>query len=506
MTGTVQERSNILQEIQTAVRHMAIYGVGNVMIKAIGFLMLPFYTHYLNPKDYGVLEILDLSMSLFALVLNMGLTPAFLRVYAAAGCDEDRRRVVSTGCLFGIVTGLVTFGAGAGFTGPATRLILGPGVPSTYVLLSFAALVLSYMANLPRTYLRALEASGAYTILDTGAVFVLLILNVWFIAVMKLGLAGVLMSSLIVAGVQFAGLSVWALRKAGFHFWMPHLRRMLDFGMPLILSNLGLFVLNFSDRFFLQHLRSLDVVGVYAVGYKFGFMMNYLFVQPFFVMWQSRMYAIHANVEHRTIFRQIFTLYSFGLIFAGLAMSLFSPEVIGVMVEPKFAASQGVVPIVVLSYIFYGLGYFAQLGMLLTDRTKNIGVIGAGAAVVNLLLNYVLISRYGMMGAAWATLLSFMAIAIACYWSSQRVFPLTLGVGRVGTGLVLAIVLYLACSSVSAGIGITLGMKVAALAAFPLLAWKTGVIPASLAGVLMAGAGKLWSRSRQLAKACVAGQ
>ena len=507
MMETAVEQNTILGEMRTAVRHMAVYGVGNILVKAVGFVMLPFYTHYFSPKDYGILEILDLSMSLFALVLNMGLTPAFLRVYAAAESPEAQRHVVSTGCIFGIATGAATFLAGVGFVGPATRLLFGPGVPSTYILLSFSALTLNYMANLPRTYLRALEASGTYTVVDTCGVFTLLALNVWFIAVLKVGLAGVLWSSVIVAGLQFSGLSVWALRRAGFWFRVGQLRYMLNFGVPLILSNLGLFVLNFSDRYFLQHLRSLDVVGVYAVGYKFGFMMNYLFVQPFFVMWQTRMYAIHANPEHRNVFRQFFAVFSLGLFFAGLAMSLFCSDVMRVMVEPRFAAGQDVVPVVVLAYVFYGLGYYAQLGMLLTDRTKLIGVLGAATAALNLVLNYVLISRYGMMGAAWATLISFAANAAACYWGSQRVFPLPLGLGRMWCGLLLAAALYLPFRLwTPLGWGGTIALKLIALAAFPVLVWKTGILPASVSRTAVEAASRFRLQSRQFAKGFAAGR
>jgi O-antigen/teichoic acid export membrane protein len=502
MTETVQEHESILREIRTASRHMAIYGIGNVLVKALGFLMLPFYTHYLNPRDYGILEILDLSMSLFALVLNMGLVPAFLRCHAAAETPEKKLRLVSTSCTFGIATGLLTFFAGLSLVRPVTTLLFGPAVPATYVLISFSALILNYIATLPRTYLRAREESGTYVTADTLAVFALLLLNVYFIAVLKVGLAGVLLSSLIVAAIQCIGFSIWALRKTGIQFHAPDLKRMLRFGLPLVLANLGLFVLNFSDRFFLQHLRSLDAVGVYAVGYKFGFMMNYLFVQPFFVMWQSRMYAIHANPGHRRVFKEIFALYSLGLLFAGLAMALFCPEVIQVMVERRFSASQDVVPIVVLAYVFYGISYYAQLGMLLTDRTKAIGLIGAGAAVLNLALNYILIMHYGMMGAAWATLLSFAAIALASYWSSQRVFPLPLGVGRMMLGLLLALALYL---PFRAGIGgqplAVMALKAAALAAFPILAWKTRILPESVSATIIAGGSRLWFSSRRCASA-----
>jgi O-antigen/teichoic acid export membrane protein len=482
MVAAVQERDNTLYEIQTAIRHMAVYGIGNVLVKALGFLMLPFYTHYLGPADYGILEILDLSMSVFALVLNMGITPAFLRCYAGAPSAEEKRQIVSSGCIFGLATGVLTFLVGIGLVGPASAALFGPSIPALYLGLSFTAIVVNYMANLPRTYLRALDKSGAFTIVDTASVLFLLVLNVVFIAVLRIGLAGVLWSSLIVAVLQFAGLTVWAFGKTGFHFDRKPLARMLNFGLPLIVANLGLFVLNFSDRFFLKHFRSLDVVGIYAVGYKFGYMMNYLFVQPFFIMWQTRMYAVHARPEHPRIFREIFALYTLGLLFAGLGMSLFSTEAVRLMVAPKFAQSQDVIPIVVLSYVFYGLSYYAQLGMYLTDRTRLVGIIGALGAGVNLLLNFFLIRSWGMMGAAWATLLSFVFITAVSYLCSERVFPLRLGMGRMASAMLLVSGLYAICRIwTPTQWAPAVSIKLLVLAAFPLFAWKTGMLPAGAA-------------------------
>ncbi len=106
---SIQEQETIATEIGTAVRHGAVYGLGSVLAKGIGFFMLPLYTHYLNPADYGVLEILDLSMSLFGMFLGMGMISALLRCYTGAHSVEQKRKIVSTGLLFVIVTGLVTF-------------------------------------------------------------------------------------------------------------------------------------------------------------------------------------------------------------------------------------------------------------------------------------------------------------------------------------------------------------------------------------------------------------
>ena len=194
-----------------------------------------------------------------------------------------------------------------------------------------------------------------------------------------------------------------------------------------------------------------------------------------------------SQAEYPSIFRQIFALYTLGLLFVGLAMSLFSGEIVRLMLPPRFAASLYVIPVVVLSYIFYGLSYYTQLGMFLTDRTKLIGVIGAVAAGVNLLLNYFLIRAYGMMGAAWATLLSFAFIAVVSYGCSQRVFRLPLGIGRMFGAMLVAVGLYLASRLWSPEtLAAAMLLKSFVLAAFPVLLWKTGLVPESAAATISA--------------------
>jgi O-antigen/teichoic acid export membrane protein len=479
MVETEQQKSSVVSEMGTAIRHSAVYGLGNVVAKAIGFLMVPFYTHFLAPADYGMLEILDISMSLLGMVLNMGMAAALMRCYSLAPTLPQKNRVVSTAFLFVTLTGLLTFVVGAAVTPQASHMLLGPNVPSSFLLMAFSSFVLGYIANLPRTYLRALEASGSFVMVDSAALFLMLGLNIYFIAVLKIGAVGILLSSLIAAALQVILLSFWTVKKAGFGFSGKLLRQMIGFGLPLIFSNLALFTLNFADRFFIRHFQSLDVVGIYAVGYKFGFMLNYLIVQPFFVMWQGRMYEIYKQPDHASIFGQIFMLYSVVLMYAGLALATFSPEIGLFIVGPSFAGTASIIPVVTLAYVFCGIGYFNQLGMFLTNRTKIIGMLSAGAAVLNLVLNYFLVLNEGMIGAAWATLLSFAVMAVAGFFFSQRLFPLPLAAGRAGIALVLGVCLYLASRWLSGSLALMVLMKISLLLAYPLILWKGRVLSRS---------------------------
>ena len=481
-----EERSAVTKEIGTALRHTLVYGLGGILAKAISFVFLPFYTHYLTPRDYGVLEILDLSMSLLGMFLNMGMTAALLRYYGAAYSEDDRRKVVGSTFVFVILTGVLVFLLGVPFVPAVTRLVLGRGVPPTYLYLSFAYFVLGYVGNIPYTYMRAKEASGTLVTLDVLSTLAMLVVSIYLIAGLHLSILGVLLSPMIVGIVKVGVLIRWMLPDIRLRIDWKLLRQTLAFGAPLILSNLTMFTLNFADRFFLQHFASLSAVGVYAVGYKFGYAISVLLIQPFNMMWQARMYMVYQRSDHREIFQQVFMLYASVLTFAGLAVALFSSEIIRLMVDPRYSASEPVVPVVAFAYVFLGLAYYLQLAMFLTGRTGLIGAVSVGAAAVNLLLDYVLIRRYGMIGAAWATVLGFLVLAAGSYVLSRRAFPLGLPIERVLRGMLLALGVYIASRYILiSSLGLTLLVKTSLLGAFLVMLRLARVLAAPEIGTLI---------------------
>ncbi len=478
-TETIGSGSSAANQLNTAVKQTATWGFGSIAVKAASFVMLPLYTHYLTPDNYGIWEILDLVMSLLGMMLNLGLTSAVLKYYAAAQTKEDQRRVISTSFVFSLVTGLAVFSVGAAAVPIATRALFGPGVPGIYLFLSFTLAVMAYVAAVPYTLLRAKNQVRILVTYDTIGMVVSLALNVYFVVVLKLGLIGVLLSPLLVGTAKAILIFYWTRHDIGFSADRTVLRRLMFFGAPLVLSNLTMFVLNFSDRFFLREFRSLDVVGVYAVGYKFAYMLNFLVIQPFAMMWQARMFVIHREPGHQQIFRQMFVLYSLVLIVSGLGLALFGPALVPLVVDPRYLGAASIIPVVTLAYVFLGMGFFLQLGMFLASRTVLIGVVSAVSAVANLILNAVLIRSFGMQGAAWATLLGFLVLTVGSYICSKRVFPLSLGTGRVLKALLLAIAIYVASELAPiSGRWAVLIWKAAAFVVYGLVVWGAGVLSA----------------------------
>jgi O-antigen/teichoic acid export membrane protein len=458
------------QEIRAAVRHTAVYGLGSVLAKAIGFLLLPLYTRYLSPDDYGVLEILDLTMSLIGMFMNMGMTASVLRYYNNAPSAEAKRRVISTAFWFVTVTGALLWLAAMVAARPLSTLLFNANVPSGYFLLSFTSFTLGYIINIPSTYVQAKEKSGVLVIADTVCLGSLLGLNIYFVVFLKIGLAGILLSPLITGALRILVFGVWTVRNNGLGFEWPRLREMLRFGAPLVLSNLAMFTLNFSDRFFLKQFGSLGEVGVYSVAYKFGFMLNLAIIQPFCLMWQVRMYIIDKLEDRSEVFQRIFILYAALLVFAALCLSVMSPEIVRLMLDRRFAAAGSVIPVIACAYVVYGVGYFFQTGLLMSGRTTAIGALSAAAASGNLALNFWLVRRYGMQGAAWATVLGILIIAIGSCVCSWREFTRRLDVHRfLGTAAIGAGLYWISTIAGTGPAGASLLIKCGFLASFPLL-------------------------------------
>lgn len=445
-TGATATRANdsAMGEIATAAKHSFVYGFGSMLAKSVGFLLLPLYTHYLSPSDYGVFEVIELGMSLLGMFLSLGITAAILRYHGMAETDAQRRTVISTMFVVSVAISGGAFLAGFPLIRPATTMLLGPGVPAAYLLMSFVGFLIAYIAQVPYTALRAKEASGTVTAIDTVSTIVLLLLNVYLIAVLKTSLFGMFLGRIIVNCLTLIVLVRLTRRDLVAGIDWHTLRQTIAFGAPLILMNITMFALNFSDRFFLQRLQSLEAVGIYAVGYKFGYVLSFVVIWPFNMMLHARMYIIHRRPDHGQIFARILSLYSALLVLAGLAISIFSREIIRFMADARYAEGESVVAIISMAYVLFGIGGYFQTGLYLTSRTGLIGVVSAAAAIINLAANYLLIPKLSMLGAAWATVLGFLVIAVGSYYAGQRVCSLPYPVGRVGRTLAVAVATYMA--------------------------------------------------------------
>jgi O-antigen/teichoic acid export membrane protein len=431
--------------------------------------MIPFYTHYLSPGDYGTLELLDLSLTLMTIVLTMWLNASVVRHYNDFEDQNERNQAISTIFWFCVGTGVFVALVGMRFASPLSALILNTPDLHYYVSLESISFLISSLNVICLSYLRAQQKSSLVVVSGLISTFLSLSLNIYFIAVQHIGVLGVLYSSLISSTIVTGVLCVQMIRKVGLSFSVEKLRRVISFGAPLILTSAAAFTVNFSDRFFLRHFTTVSTVGVYALGYKFGFMLSLLVVQPFDMVWQTRIYDIAKQNQSGEMFSKLFEYYCLFLVTVALGMSVFIKEILFAISMPGFHDAYRVVPIVALAYIFQGTNRFFLAGTYIAKKTMRLSFVGIASATANFGLNLALIPRFGMLGAAWATAISFFLMSTLALLVSQRAYPIPYAFSRISMLFLLAALVYFLSATVALPSHVLqISAKIAIFAGFPI--------------------------------------
>ncbi len=406
------------------VKHSSVYMTGMIISRVISFVMLPLYTHYLSPDDYGILELLMTTSDIIAIVVGIGLSDAVFRFYSEARSLEEKNRVISTALYMGVTLFFVIFGLMFLNARFFSSLLFTSEDYTRHFQLVFFSFALTGAVELPFVYLRARAQSVKFVVLSTIRLITQLGLNILFIVVLGYKVLGVLYSTVIVSATMSLYLVVSTMRGCGFGFSRDLVRKFVSYGLPLVASGVGTFIVTTSDRFILKAFRDLDEVGLYSLGFKFGSMVILVLMGPFFQHWAIEMFEIAKRRDHEEVFARVSDGIFFLSIILIFGVSVYIKEIIMIIAAPEYLEAYTVVPIVCLAYYFSSLAYFVEAGVLIQKKTKYIAYSMIAAVVTSLGLNFLLIPSFGMYGAGVAVACTFSVRFLLIYRWSQKVYPL----------------------------------------------------------------------------------
>lgn len=275
-------------------RNTLVYGIATVLSRLVSFVMLPIYTRYLTPADYGLLAILDLSLEIAVLLLSAGATAGLMRFYFKAKEQGERNQVLYTAW----ATTTVLYAIGTVLLMAAAPLIWEHALSGagTVGMVRLAAMnfTLSALLIVPTEMLVIEQRPAASTIVMTTKLVMQLSLNILFVVFMETGPVGVLWSTFITSLVLGLVLTVILLRRTGIAWSWPAFRDLRRFSLPIQLSKAGTFFLAYGDRFFLEKFHGLAIVGLYGIAYQFGFLVSGMLWTPFFQAWTPRALSARA--------------------------------------------------------------------------------------------------------------------------------------------------------------------------------------------------------------------
>lgn len=459
----------MFNEIKSLLKHSSVYGAANLLSKGIGFLMIPVYTHYLSPSDYGTLELLDLTINITTMFIGMGLGSAIIRFYHKYENTEEKNEVFTTALIFVSLSCILVVILLEFLSFYFAKLILGNSGLFRYFQIVFVAMGLQTISTVPESLLLASKQSVKFSLISIATLISYITFNILFLVVLKMGIVGILLSMVITKIFNTSSLIIITFKKINLRFDLNKLKEMISFGMPLIPASLSMFVIHFSDRFFIKQFCTLNEVGLYSLGYKFGMILSFLISIPIFRVWDTQRFEIAKSDNAKKVFGRIFTYFSAVTIFAGLIISVYIDEIIEIIAASEYHGAVTIVPLIVLSYILFGIANFFTLGIMITNKTKYIAYTQISIAIINILLNYLLISRYGIIGAAISTLSSFLFLAVFNFIISQKLYAVPYEYGRVSILFVLAVVTFGLSRLIDAPLLLSLGIKSLLILGFPLV-------------------------------------
>ncbi len=423
-----------------------IYGLGGVLPKAIGFFLIPLYTRYLTPADYGILALTTTISSILVILYEVGLSGAVTRFYYDY-LDQPKEMRAYYGTVWVFLTAfsfalslLLTWRGNEIFTLLFNEIEFYP-----YGLLTVWISFFTTASVIPLMLFRVREQAPYYVVMTVGRFLVMTLAIIYFVAILFQGAYGSLRGQLLAGMLFFAPFTYITIRNSSITLRKKMLAATLQFSLPLVPHQLSGWVLSVSDRILLERYVSLDQLGLYSLGYRMAMILDLLLLS-INMAWAPYFFRVASTEEDapHTIAR-IMTYFTVLMLVFSLPVALLSQDLIEIMAAPAFWDAYMVVPVVVLAFIAHGFYFMLVNQLFYAKATRRLALYTLSAAVVNILLNILLMPRYGIMAAAWNTVIGYSLLTILVYFDSRRVYPIPIEYRRIAIALLSALFSYLIC-------------------------------------------------------------
>jgi len=406
------------------VLHNSIIYLGSsVFSKAIPFMLLPVLTKYLSPEEYGVLSIFQLMISFSTAFVGMNMSMnvsknffKYTKLQTSLMIGNILIILSLTTVIYFVITLCVSFYYQEIFSVPSNWVVL---VPLLSFMLMINTINLTILRNQEKAYL-----FGVFEVINTAinmGVTILLLVMYHYGWYARAG-------GIIIAYTFFFIISLLYMKKNGFiilRYEREEARRILKLSIPLIPHVIGGIIIALSDRFFIEKMVSLEEVGIYSIGYMFG-MVVVLFTDAFLKAWSPWFYKMlsNADITKKAKIVKYSYLYILATFIIAFSISIFAKFIIPYVVDVRYAGAEIYVFWIAIGYAVHGVYKIFFPYLVHISKTSFLAVSTVIAAVLNLIFNYFLIKEYGAIGAAYATVFSFIVSASLVFWYQNKHFKM----------------------------------------------------------------------------------
>lgn len=401
------------------VKNTFYYTLGNILPKAAGFILLPIYTEYLNPAEYGIVGSME-ALRVFLLILfSLCIERGIIRLYWDYKTESEQKKFLSTVLLSISSVALIAL---------LLSFIFKDSLDRTYTSISFypyfgftiLTTFFSTFALLPNFYFRLKEKAGRYVLLS----LLYFVLNsgfiLWFIIAKNEGAAGYLKGQLYGAGIMVIVWVYISFRIVNFDFSFSILYKLLVFSLPFIPPMIVTWIGSQSNRIFIEKFFTLEDVGIFSFAFKIAGLIS-IFSASLLHAYEPVFFRLASEGENAKkkifLYNHVFIISS---IFIAFGIAFFSKEILVLFFNEQYHKAYIFIALILLAFIFgaatgiTGL-YFQQSKKMMANMYISLS-IGA----LSLILNFLLIPKFGLYGATMVMLIVLPYTLLFSYYYTKK--------------------------------------------------------------------------------------
>jgi O-antigen/teichoic acid export membrane protein len=435
---------SLRRDVRGLARKSIIYGVGSVLVRGVSLFVLPLYTRFLSPSEYGTVALGTTLTALLSIVFPLGLQNAIGPFFYSEKSETERKRRCGTIWLTMVIAALVLAVLLDQLGAPLFTALFPKLSYSPFVRLAIWTAFLNVFALFPLNVAQIRERAGEYVFLTGASVIVTVAFVVVFVVFLHKGAYGYMLGALLANSVLAVPFIFLAMRESILRIDRRKLRPVLGFSLPLIVHGIASWALSLSDRAILQRYVSLFDLGVYSVGYQIGSVMI-MIGMAIANAWNPFLFrrAAEAGESAKPGLSKLVTYFTMTIAVIAVFLCLFAREIIDLLSSQSFHAAYSIVPIVVAAYFWNSL-YVVPAGFLLLEKKTNyLPIATVIAGILNVTLNFLFVPRFGIIAAAWSTFWAFLVLFLIVWLVALRTYPFPYEYGRISIVIAFASALVL---------------------------------------------------------------
>lgn len=449
-----------------------VYGLGSTLTNIISILILPIFTRYLSPQDYGIAAILSVTATLISGLTELGLPSGISRFFRHESLEKQRQLISTAQIAMTVLTIIIAF-ISVPLSRPLSVLFFRTPDYSYLIILTFITIPLNKIIIAPLMRIRLEDRVAIFTAINTSKAVIMIILNFTLIVFLKRGVNGLFEGPFITALIYAIFIGIYSLKTNGLYFSKSLLYKILPFSIPFALNSVSVWIINWADRFILVKMTNLSEVGLYNLGYSVG-MFILLPVGAFVTAWSTFYMSVGKKRNAKEIYSLIFNHYTWIISFIALFIVVFSRDYFSFFIASKFQGAYLVVPVVTFAYMLRGNFTIASVGAYIKKKAKLILLVEFLAMIINVALMFLLIPKMGRMGAAWATLGSYIILPVLMIYFSRKFYNIKYNYFRAFQATILAIIIFLICNLIYVPSIANIFIRFIIVVLYPLILFATG--------------------------------